>query len=242
MAVSYELLRALGPTVRNTNVLALGYPDILATPEQLKELYGIEIEGKRDDAAWHRRDKLGLLPDAYELFKALGSTLECVDINVSRGGEKAVDLNYPARLGQFGLVLDHGTIEHCFNIAQALLNAAQAVRTAGYVVHLTPMNMVNHGFYSVSPTLYNDFYQQNGWRIAGLGAIRLKGGPMVKVPNYQRLALTEEMSVFCIAQKLQHKPLIYPTQFKYLANPDLKHPDQSFTGNMKNDGNHSNAS
>ena len=68
-------------------------------------------------------------------------------------------------------MIDAGTIEHCFNIAQAILNAAQAVAPGGHVFHAPPMTMLNHGFYNLNPTLFHDFYGQNGWTVE-----RLVGG------------------------------------------------------------------
>jgi hypothetical protein len=55
-------------------------------------------------------------------------------------------------------VLDCGTTEHCFNVGQAIINAAHAVKPGGAIFHCFPMCVMNHGFWNASPTAFKDFY------------------------------------------------------------------------------------
>lgn len=75
------------------------------------------------------------------------------------------DLNQPIPAilkGAFGTVVDGGTIEHIFDVKQALANAAQLLRVGGHVIHMASFEM-DHGFYSLSPCLLFDFYATNGF-------------------------------------------------------------------------------
>jgi SAM-dependent methyltransferase len=63
----------------------------------------------------------------------------------------------------FGLVLDSGTLEHVFDVRQALENVVRAARVGGWVIHFSPAADVDHGFYSFSPTLFYDLYEANGF-------------------------------------------------------------------------------
>jgi SAM-dependent methyltransferase len=103
-----------------------------------------------------------------------------VDRSDYEGAEESLDLNSaetPAHLkNSFDLVLDSGTIEHIFEIGRAIQHCLQMAKVGGRIIHLTPTsNAVNHGFYSVSPALFADYYRANGCEIEKLRLCRMKG-------------------------------------------------------------------
>lgn len=199
-------------------VLSLGYPDIVATQQEVAKILGIVVLKTTDFGAWHGVKHP--LPETMELFEKLGSKLTCIDIHASRGVEKIVDLNIPAEIGLYDLVIDGGTIEHCYHIGTALMNAASAVKPGGRIFHGTPMSMVNHGFYNVSPTLFHDFYTQNGWEIERFYAVS-NTDQLFEISPWKRVQIAPEMSLCCLARRSTDVPLKIPTQTKYLKNPNL---------------------
>jgi hypothetical protein len=217
MALTLQALELLAPHLRGRRILSLGYPDLVVTGDDIRRLFGVTPTRFTEFGGWHGVQHP--LPETLHVFEAIGASLECVDIHPSRGVERVVDLNRPCDLGQFDVVLDPGTIEHCFNIGQAILNAANAVAVGGSIYHSPPMTMLNHGFYNLSPTLLNDFYEQNGWEIVILtGAAR---GELFDVPPAARFKGPAEACLYCIAIRRSDRPLVFPTQAKYLANPSL---------------------
>ena len=216
MALALHAMKALAPYLRGASVLSLGYPDILATREQCREIFGV-------DASTVERKTLhrvkGPLVETMELFGLLGASLECVDVKRWRGIEKIVDLNERHDLGKFDLVIDPGTTEHCFNIGQAMMNAANAVKVGGRIYHSPPMTMMNHGFYNVCPTMLQDFYTQNNWQIEVLEA-RI-GESFVPITAESAAArkvnISNEAGLVCIARRRTGAWLKAPTQAKYLA-------------------------
>ncbi|MFM9884845.1 MAG: hypothetical protein ACKVQT_17615 [Burkholderiales bacterium] len=103
-----------------------------------------------------------------ELFSLLGfAATESLDCYDAESPTHIVDLNRPlppALRGRFDLVYDGGTIEHCFNAPQAMMNVVSALAPGGRVIHHVPMNnWVDHGFYQLSPTVFFDFYDANGF-------------------------------------------------------------------------------
>ena len=215
MALTARAVKLLLPYLRNSRILSLGYPD-LVIPDC--SLLGVVPTKFNDSGRWHGVDYK--LPETVHVFEMLGSTLDCIDIHASRGCERIVDLNYKQDLGEYDLVIDAGTIEHCFNIAQAVFNAANAVKVGGRIFHSPPMSMVNHGFYNLCPTFFHDFYGQNGFKVEHLsGYTKDKCGPVDPVKRFSTLP---EASIYCIAERLTKETLKFPTQTKYLKNPDLK--------------------
>jgi hypothetical protein len=126
---------------------------------------------------------------------------------------------------RYALVVDAGTIEHCFNIGQAAMNIANLAAVGGFVMHANPLNMFNHGFYNLNPTWYSHFYAGNGFT---LELAVLVNGPLAKpeiidVPLDKRFLHPRDNTVqVMVARRRKAAPMAWPTQAKYRANPTQK--------------------
>lgn len=118
-----------------------------------------------------------------ELFEELGfSRLLALDANPYEKPDIVHDLNHAEipqdLIGRFDLVFDGGTLEHVFDVANALRTVCRFTKPGGRVVHLNPLsNCVDHGFYSFSPILFADFYAANNWVIRRLAIARFECDP-----------------------------------------------------------------
>lgn len=78
-----------------------------------------------------------------------------------------MDLNIPVDNkyhNKFDVILDIGTLEHIFNIPQALENITLMCKSGGTIILGAPAsNAINHGFYQICPTLYYDYFKINGF-------------------------------------------------------------------------------
>ncbi len=186
-AVELKMLLTLLAKVKQRNrqprVLMLGDPDILATPEAIR-LVGLDLDwdaipkssNKTTRQKWaaHGRDHLADLPmlDAKGVFAAAGAYAVVTDyFRWSRHATKdlQLDLNYPIRgrkkFGGFDLIVDPGTLEHCFNVAQAFANVDELLNVGGFAYHQSAAAFPNHGFWSISPTAFFDWYRQRGYEL-----------------------------------------------------------------------------
>lgn len=218
MALSKEALKVISPHIRNAKILSLGYPDLLIEPADVQKFFGVTPTKFTNNGAWHKVKSQ--IPETVEFFSLLGSTIDCVDIHASRGVERVVDLNQEQDFGQYDLVIDAGTIEHCCNIGQALMNAVEAVKVGGRIFHVPPMTMVNHGFYNICPTLLHDFYTQNGWVTEHHSAMSKNGS--VNISPTKRMQAPPDVWMFFLAKRVSDKAFRWPMQSKYIRNPDLK--------------------
>lgn len=218
MGLRASALELLLPHLPAKRVLSLGYPDLVMSPEEFERVTGHAVTaGNIAGAIWHGKSRV---PETVAAFKAIGTEeFRAVDIAASRGMEVIADLNYPHDLGKWDLVIDPGTTEHCFNIGQALINAAEAVTVGGIILHTPPLSMLNHGFYCVMPTLFHDFYGQNGWEILHL--LVTDGKLVGEVPPWARFQAGGELSLYCLARRSSSAALVYPKQSKYIMNPSL---------------------
>ena len=108
------------------------------------------------------------MPETSATFRALGAEVTVSDAIAWGGEDIIVDLNapLPRRLrGRYDVVVDPGTLEHCFNIAQAFENVDALLRPGGFVYHQDAFAFPNHGFWSISPTAFFDYYQSRGYEL-----------------------------------------------------------------------------
>lgn len=145
-----------------------------------------------------------------------GSTLTAVDIVRRQGTEFLADLSDLHDFGQFDLVLDFGTLEHVSNIVNAFINAANSVKIGGHVIHEIPINMINHGYWNISPVWFKDFYGGNGFEIERLD--RTMDGsyeesrvlPWPRQPTDFYYTVPEPCCTLCVAKRVIEKPITIP--------------------------------
>lgn len=205
-------------------LLSLGYPDILYDGTGFKD-----IPERKDAAqirAWHNWP--GRVLDTDELFFALRLDPTYFDMAKVRGPEIVIDLNefdrhrHPLK---FDIILDPGTSEHIFNIGAVFSAIAAACRVGGLVIHTNPLNAGNHGFWSINPTAYIDWYEANGFVIEAM--MELSGPVSARKTRKMggvtgRFDASPNATMFCVARKIKDVPMKFPVQTKYRLNPNLK--------------------
>ena len=108
---------------------------------------------------------------AEPVFRHIGAReIDSLDASAYEGSSFVQDLNEPLLghlRGAYDLVFDGGTLEHVFNLPQALKNCMEAVRPGGHFVTITPANsFLGHGFYQFSPELYyRALSPENGFEV-----------------------------------------------------------------------------
>lgn len=117
--------------------------------------------------------------------------IQVMDIDDYEGANHLFDLNKhecpPLLHSNFDLIVDGGSLEHCFNLSNALKSIGTMLRDNGVVFHSNPANlMLDHGFFQISPTLYSDYYQSAGFNLlyGGLSHTKSKLLLDVKIEKY----------------------------------------------------------
>ena len=208
-------------------IAAMGYPDMIATQEQVDEQLDIfkadksKLAYRVDSETICKRHSRPIrqIPDAHSFFSLLGAELDVFDIVDERGCEILCDLNYPLapeHIGQYDFVLDVGTLEHCFNVGQAAMNMTALLKVGGTIFHQNPFNAGNHGFYSFNPTWYADFYGQGNFNLIDCRITNEER--FFKAPMTERFRFIEgvECGIFAIAMRTSDAALGWPMQSKYM--------------------------
>lgn len=167
------------------SIATLGRQHTYLTPREVDELatrHNYTLSPA--EIALHRHPALaeqGFISDD-SLYGRLGFESSVrIDCSSYEAPDEIVDLNEletPSHLNAaFDVVLDSGTIEHVFEVPNALRQCCQLVKPGGRIIHITPAsNCVDHGFFSISPTLYADFYAASKFEINNVLLCRLPSG------------------------------------------------------------------
>lgn len=173
--------------------------------------------------------------DDVRFFQLLGfSLVQSLDKSDYENADIILDLNLPVSREfheKFDVIFDGGTMEHCFNTPQLLQNLFSMLKIGGRVIHLSPTsNMVDHGFYMFSPTLFWDYYRGNNWEVKAANLIELTQNSDVDpwlVYEYTPSCLRELsvggfrngkiLDTWFICQKLKHSTgSVFPQQGSYI--------------------------
>lgn len=214
MALDKIGLRMLAPRIKGASVLCLGYPDITAPHDQVLKLLGVEPRKFTDYGRDHKIS--WRLPETVDTLMLAGAKLvHCVDSMPSRGCERLVDLNVRQEWPQlYDVVINPGTLEHCFDIATATFNAWRALAVGGVLVYVAPMTMMNHGFYNICPTLVEDFAKANGGAVVEWVA-RDREWAEVPISKKERFRAPAEVVLYARVVKEKQVPETIPVQGRY---------------------------
>ena len=211
-----------------------GYVVLLGVPE-------VKFSQDRFVALCQDRKVKGYEPqdpfNGVTLWRGFGYDTIVLDANSYEGADKVVDLNCPVELDvPASIIFDPGTLEHVFNIPQALENIVNMLSVGGMVMHHNPLaGWTNHGYYTPSPCLFHEFYEANGFsnirtgiadlgfRLSGqddsdryqdlpydpMGCKRLSQGRWVQYTTAKKVRITEAKRVLGINR------CIWPTQRRY---------------------------
>jgi len=162
-------------------ILSIGYPDfiiersLLQVSEYSQIFKQCTISRQAAAMQWHLLNPQKFV--AISLFKVLSFNYSLdasyADIDSGTGASEkdadyiSLDLNKPLnhQPRSFDLILDSGTSEHCFNIAQVFSTYHSLFSSGGYLYQWSPFLSPNHGFYSLNPTFYFDLDRENVFQV-----------------------------------------------------------------------------
>jgi hypothetical protein len=194
------------------SVLQLGRQAILFSEAELKGW--LKSDGSASSRNGHAGPRTSMSDE--EFFSNLGfEHVSSCDASPYEKASMTLNLNVavPDSLhGKFDVVYDGGTMEHIFNVPGVLRNIHDLLAAGGRAIHVVPSsNMVDHGFYSFSPTLFADYYRANGYALRTLYLFECNSwrGPwkvydcLAGGINNQlgRVSTTKMSGVFCVAEK-----------------------------------------
>ena len=110
-----------------------------------------------------------------------------MDVSPYEGSEIIHDLNNKDLNKEYfdiaDLVFDGGTLEHIFNLPNALKCIFNLLKNDGIAVHHNPTNgYLDHGFFQICPTFYYDYYKANQFSNISGNIIKRYNGELSSEP------------------------------------------------------------
>lgn len=103
------------------------------------------------------------LMDTKDYFRSKGfSSVKTIDVN--ERADLKIDLNFPIIKKYHEVadwVINFGTLEHIFNVAEAVSNAYRMLKVSGIVVNIAPFSIWDHGYYNFNPKFFDEFFLRN---------------------------------------------------------------------------------
>lgn len=152
---------------------------------------------------------------AFDLHGYSDYTRE-VDLNCDYGED---DLGAP-----YDTVVNLGTLEHVFDIAQAFATIHKVTKPGGLMYHQSPFQgWHDHGFYSVHPTLFWDLAEANDYQVVMALYAELNPPKAYQFKNRQALGELlnlgqlngDSLILFALRKPDTNKPFCKPRQHRY---------------------------
>ena len=132
-------------------------------------------------------------------------------------------LNNPLPKAPFDVVMNIGTLEHVFNIAQGFRTVHDVTRVGGLMLHSSPfIGWPDHGFYSVHPTLFFDLAYSNGYKILHMACGEIQPLNQVVLETREdvikmlvNLKSSRSRMLCCVMKKTREEPFRIPWQGYY---------------------------
>ena len=201
----FKFLELIKKDINFGKVLTIGRQEIILSNQE-KRLFGIDDSQLRDQKYI---DKILL-----KQFNSL--SVDSVDFSDFEEATIIADLNKPMeKKNSFDTVIDFGTSEHVFNIAQCLQNIADLCKKDGIILHSLPANNnCGHGFWQFSPELFFSLYtKENGFsdtEIFLFNSInKYNLWKIKKQPIGNRLELSSDIPLFLLVKTKKIKEITY---------------------------------
>ena len=138
------------------NLLTLGRQSIHLSGDEFLRLSGRKILGA------------DVFAESFLQDITSAASIQSLDYSDYENASIVSDLNYPVPdelHDRYDAVVDGGTIEHVFNVSEALANCVRLCKQGGTIVHILPADNFNgHGFWQFSAEVFFALYSaENGF-------------------------------------------------------------------------------
>lgn len=230
-ATHFELLSRLKPILpRGGSLLEIGeanwYGDIPPVTT-LAELWKVLPDSERAEIGKQVNDWMGEGLTPFTAVKSLYAILfapkrvVAVDMNGTPEAWR-LDLNAPLPpLGEFDVVINHGTAEHVFDVAQVFRSMHDACKPGGLMIHEAPFTgWLDHGFYCLQPTLFYDMSAANGYELLSVAIEEIQSKQVIDVESREAMTallpnVPNNAMLYVVLRKAADAPFRVPLQGYY---------------------------
>jgi hypothetical protein len=137
-------------------VATIGRQELCVPKDKLKNAFNLK-----------KYTKYGVYCEELLIRHFAATVVESFDNSDFERATHITDLNKPLAVqNRYDTVIDYGSLEHIYNIPQALKNVSELCSVDGQILHVLPANnYCGHGFWQFSPELFFTLYSEpNGYK------------------------------------------------------------------------------
>ena len=139
-------------------------------------------------AAMVRKQSFEIVKELYaQLFNP--SKNDAIDYHGTSIAEKR-DLNTQLvdRGNNYETVINHGTAEHIFNVANVFRLMHDQCKPGGLMIHESPFTgWIDHGFWNINPTVYFDLAHANAYKMVFMAVNQIEQQSSVEIHSREHL-------------------------------------------------------
>ena len=179
------------------------------------------------DCGLERQESQFAICKAFYAKTFAPSRIESIDLNGTPAAYR-LDLNEPYEHAvipkdNYDVIINHGTAEHIFNIAQVFRTMHDCCADGGLMVHDAPFTgWIDHGFYCLHPTLFYDLAMANCYEVVKVAIHTIEGQRIIPVEGRDHVAslaaagkIPQNAMLFVAFRKLNDAPFKVPIQGVY---------------------------
>lgn len=116
----------------------------------------------------HNYPELAVERSGAAFFRERYGIRDYATCDVNGLADEYIDLGLPLPAqfrNRYMTIFNGGTLEHVFDLRQAMENIHDALRVGGVIIHTTPTTWFNHGFVNHNPLMHALVAQANGYDV-----------------------------------------------------------------------------
>ncbi len=135
-----------------------------------------------------------------------------------------LDLNQPITLDRrFDVIVNHGTAEHIFNIAQVFRTIHDYTMPGGLMIHESPLHgWIDHGFFALQPTLFFDLAARNEYQLEGMYIANIPARTLISIQR------REDVYARAKAGEIPENAMMFTVLRKGTAEREFGIPQQGY--------------
>lgn len=193
MAIIPHYLHLISQSLKLKNfkgktIYTLGVQECYFNENSILKYFHNDINSKIDDSRTIRNQS--------DLFKALGfKKILSIDFSSYEGAEIILDLNEPIDKkfnNTADIVFDSGTSEHIFDQKTHFNNLFNLVKKNGFIIHILPVDLIDHGFYNFNKELFDNLYLANNFKPIRSTYFYIKKSTVHNVSNSKHYYIFDE--------------------------------------------------
>ena len=156
------------------------------------------------------------------------------DLNVTLGDED---------ISGYDAIFDGGTLEHVFSIRDAFFNLIRLCNEGGLIIHASPVDLLNHGYFNFTAELFEDVYTANGFEKIFMKYVAIPLKDARSVDRYYLMFEPHDLMmtlqpyynilIFTVFKRVEMKEFVVPQQGQYRSSIWLQDDQKKGSGSVE---------